>query len=187
MRYVLACIPFWRNFKWKNEWPLKKHIKRFHIPQTFFIIILNMTYDFHHVCLKSCIGSHLGAWLSTHLVIPSFCITFNIFSLTLCTKLGLPNDYRFNPLHMWPILKTWWGYTFCNVLMEKNVQLFMMLFGTPFFPLLKMSSFIFFMNTHMFSQFIHHHFKSYNNLLTLCYSHMGSTLWLTLSSLIPFE
>ncbi len=55
------------------------------------LIILNMTYDSHHVCLKSCIGSRLGAWLFTHLVIPSFCVTFNIFSLTLCTELGLPH------------------------------------------------------------------------------------------------
>jgi hypothetical protein len=85
-----ACIPFWTNFKWKNESPLRDYIY-ISFSRDITYQEITHTYPFHHIFLKSCIGFHLGAWLSTHLVIPSFCMTSSIFSLTICTKLGLPH------------------------------------------------------------------------------------------------
>jgi hypothetical protein len=46
--------------------------------------ISNMPFDPHHVHLKSCVDLGLGAWPFTHLIIPSFCVTFSIFSTILC-------------------------------------------------------------------------------------------------------
>jgi hypothetical protein len=46
--------------------------------------ISDMTFDPHHVHLKSCVGLGLGAWPFTHLVILSFHMALNIFSTILC-------------------------------------------------------------------------------------------------------
>jgi hypothetical protein len=58
---------------------------------SFFSIISELSYNCHHVWLKSCIGLGLGAQLSTCPHIPSFPIDFNIFSLTLHNRLGFPH------------------------------------------------------------------------------------------------
>lgn len=44
----------------------------------------------HCTCLKSCVGLGSRAWLFTHPIFFSFRMAFNIFFITLCTKLGFP-------------------------------------------------------------------------------------------------
>jgi hypothetical protein len=141
-----------------------------------------MTYDSHHVCLKSCIGSCLRAWLFTHLVIPSFCMTSNIFSLTLCTKLGPPHPMIIGLTH----------YICGQSLNLMGIHILQCFHGKKciifhdvqnvFLLIVKDVKFhIFHEYTHIFPIYLPS-FNSHNNLLTLCYS-----LLLMLSLLIPLE
>jgi hypothetical protein len=53
-----------------------------------------MVFNSHHVCLWSCMGLGVGAWLFAHLVIPSLHLSLKKIS-TLCTRLGLPHPLTF--------------------------------------------------------------------------------------------
>ncbi len=66
---------------------------------TFFSIISNMISDFHDTHLKSCIGLRSKAWFSTHLVIPSFHMAFDIFSIKLHIRLDLSHPMAIGLTH----------------------------------------------------------------------------------------
>jgi hypothetical protein len=58
-----------------------------------------MTFDFHDTHLKSCIGLGSKAWLSTHLIIPSFDMAFDIFSITLHIRMDLSHPMAIGLTH----------------------------------------------------------------------------------------
>ncbi len=105
-----GSLPFQAHFKWVRDLllqaaqivisPFKKLLKRgtYHLQKnilksmhehSFSNIILELSSNCHCVWLRSCVGPSSDAWLSTYLIIPFFRMTFNIFSLTLHTRLGL--------------------------------------------------------------------------------------------------
>jgi hypothetical protein len=45
-----------------------------------------MTSNSH--CAHSYVGPRVGAWFFAHLIIPHFCLPFDVFSFVLFTKLG---------------------------------------------------------------------------------------------------
>ncbi len=49
------------------------------------------TFSYNGILLRYYVSPSLSIWLSTHLIILSFEMAFNIFSSTLRTKLGLPH------------------------------------------------------------------------------------------------
>jgi len=112
-------------------------------------------------------------------------MTSSIFSLTLCIELGLPHPIIIGLTHyICGQSLSLMGIHLLQYFHGKECTTFHDVVWNTFFILLKMSNFIFFVNIHIFSQFIRPHFNSHN-LLTLYYSHMGSALWLMLLSKNP--
>jgi hypothetical protein len=67
---------------------------------SFFNIISNMSFDLHWACLKSYARPCTGIWLLAHLVIPCFCLPFDVFFFALWNRLSL-----FHPMVL--------GLTYC--------------------------------------------------------------------------
>jgi hypothetical protein len=70
---------------------LKENISKNVHEHSFSNIILDLSSNYHCIWLGIYLGPSLNVWLSICFVIPSFRMTFDTFSLTLCTKLGLPH------------------------------------------------------------------------------------------------
>lgn len=74
-----------------------------------------MAFDLHCMCLKFYPNPGVDAWLFVRLIIPSFCLTFDVFSFALCSKLGFPHPLAFKLTH----------YIFCQPLdVAKNLFFF---------------------------------------------------------------
>ncbi len=112
--------------------------------------------------MRSCVSPSLNVQLFAHPVIPYLKMISNIFSLSLCTKLGFPHpiacDFfqciwqsanRFN--EDTPISLCSWGRVRCPHMMQFKII-------SP--PLLGMSSSVFCTNRHMFSRC---HVSSHHN------------------------
>jgi len=61
------------------------------LKHSFSSIVSELFSNYHCAWLKSYAGSGLGVWFFAHPIIPCFKMAFDIFSLTLCIKLGLPH------------------------------------------------------------------------------------------------
>lgn len=66
----------------------KSILKNMH-KHSFSNILSKLSFDYHHAQLGSCVSLGLGAQFFACLVIPSFRMTFDIFSLTLHARLSL--------------------------------------------------------------------------------------------------
>ncbi len=68
---------------------LKESIsKRLH-DHSFINIISNLHSNSHWACLKLCAKLGVGAWLLTHPMIIFSHMALDVFSIVLCTRLGL--------------------------------------------------------------------------------------------------
>ncbi len=78
---------------------LGEHFKdRLH-DHSFSNIIFYMTFDSHCACLRSCVGTGMGAWLFACLVIPFFHLASNAFSFALRIRVGLPHPLAIKVTH----------------------------------------------------------------------------------------
>jgi hypothetical protein len=84
-----TSIPPFEQLSKKGVDYLQKNILENMHEHSFSNIVLELSSNYHHALLKSCVGLSLGAWFYACAVIPSFRMAFDIFSSPLCTKLGL--------------------------------------------------------------------------------------------------
>jgi len=66
---------------------------------SFIIIIFNLLFDSHWVCLKSCARPSVDVWLLTCLVFFFVHLVSHVFSTTLRTRLGLSHLLVLGVLH----------------------------------------------------------------------------------------
>jgi len=114
---VVPCVPLFEQLAKRGIDCLKENIsKRLH-DHSFTNIISNLPSNSHWACLKSCAGLSVGTWLLTRPIITFSCVTLDVFSTVLRTRLGfsLPlvlkvSHYICNP-HGDPLfsLRSWWG------------------------------------------------------------------------------
>jgi hypothetical protein len=57
----------------------------------FFNMFFKKIFEAHCAWISSCSNLGVGTWFITWLVFPTFQLSFPIFSITLCTRLGLPH------------------------------------------------------------------------------------------------
>jgi len=88
--YLGLHPPIWTNFRERSGSSSRNISENMH-DHSFSSIISELSSNYHHIQLKSCIGPNLGAELSTCPSIPPFQMDSNIFSLTLHNKLGFPH------------------------------------------------------------------------------------------------
>jgi hypothetical protein len=111
-----------------------------------------MAFDSHCTCLKSCASPRASAWLFACLIIPSFCLTFDVFYFALCTRLGLSHLLILMLIHCicgQPLDPT---RTFIAPMVRNELHP-MMLFIIPSFPSREMQGFMFHISE--FMSFLH--------------------------------
>jgi hypothetical protein len=115
-----------------------------------------MAFDLDCACLKSCASLGESTWLFACLIIPSFCLTFDVFYSMLCTKLGLSHLLTLMLIHCicgQPLYST----RMFIAPMVRNELHPMMLFKIPSFPLREMQDFMFHITK--FMSFLHFPFN----------------------------
>jgi hypothetical protein len=142
---------------------------------TFFNIILNMTTNLHCIRLKSCVALDSRAWLSTWPLIPSLYMPSDMFSTSLCTKLGFPYPMVLGLAHRiyGQIDSMKIHFLWCSHGGECIV--FLDVIQNAFATIVEDAKFHAYCE-HMFSQHLCICFNLHNDTLTLCYSQIGSTL-----------
>jgi hypothetical protein len=143
---------------------------------SFSSIISKLSFDFHHIWPRSCIGPRLNLWFYTCPIILYFIMAFNIFSLALCIRSGFPHLMAggFSQcICGQPIDSTWIHLLRCvhegeHIATHDAVRDFCA-------PLLRMLGFMF--HTSKFMFFWRHLSGHHGDKWTLCLQQMVFTLW----------
>jgi hypothetical protein len=92
------CTPFGQLVE-RSTNHLKENIsKRLH-NHSFITVLSALPSNLHQTRLRSCERPDVGVWLLTHLLIPLFCVPTNVFSTTLCTRLGISHPLMLGVSH----------------------------------------------------------------------------------------